>query len=114
MHKNKPISTLEHLYHSLDTRYQGVYFLTGVIKSERGTNSSENTQAVHQRLGTMMTSPDCNTKLIEECTEVHVVDIAYIKADNGIATIPSMPVDVHSFYLTQLLKGIMCEVLLMR
>ena len=62
----------------------------------------------------MMTSPDCNAKLIEECTEVHVVDIAYIKADNGISTIPSMPIDVHSFYLTQLLKGIMCEVLLMR
>ena len=51
------------------------------------------------------------TQLIEQCAEVHGMNIADIEADDGITAIVTVSVDVYALNGTQLLEGISGEIL---
>ena len=58
----------KHLTHTLNACNEGVNLLFRIIQGEGGADSTLNTQAVHQRLCTMMTCADSNAQSIQECS----------------------------------------------
>lgn len=53
---------LKHSTDTTDARHQLVNFLLRIIESEGSTHSTSNTESIHQRMSTMMTSTHCNAQ----------------------------------------------------
>ena len=59
----------------------------------------------------MVTRSDGDAELVEQCAEVHGVDVPDIEADDGITAVVTVSVDVYALNGTQLLEGISGEIL---
>ena len=59
----------------------------------------------------MVTRADGDAELVEQCAEVHGMDIADIEADDGVTAAVTVSVDVYALNGTQLLEGISGEIL---
>ena len=74
----------EHLAHAVNAGNKRVDLLLGIVQSKGSTHGSQHPQTVHQRLCTVMTRTDSDAQTVKECTQIHVVDIAYIEADDSV------------------------------
>ena len=69
----------EHLSDSLYTCDQLVYFFLSVVEGKGSPHRAEHTKAIHKRLGTMVTGAYGNAQLVEQCTHIHMMDVAHIE-----------------------------------
>lgn len=75
----------EHLANAPNARHKGVDLLSRVVKGKRSAHRTQHSQAIHQRLRAVVTRANSNAQLVEQSAHIHVVDVAHVEADDGIA-----------------------------
>lgn len=74
----------EHLAHAVNAGNKRVDLLLGIVQRKGSTHGSQHPQTIHQRLRTMVTRTHGNAQTVKESAQIHVVDIAYIEADDSV------------------------------
>ena len=78
------LTTSKHRVDAFNGCNEGIDFLESVVKCEADARSSEHTQAVHERLGTVMARANGYTETVEQRAPVHMMAVAELRPDDGI------------------------------
>ena len=97
----------QHAAHSLNTLNKRIHLGMCIIKSETGSACPFYAQAMHERLGTMMTRTHSYTQSVKQGAHVQMMDVAHLEGEHSIMMLHTgRTIDVHTLYLTHLLHGI--------
>ena len=77
-----PNGASEHAHHALQRFHEAIDLFDGVVEGKRHAGHAFDPATGHERLRAMVAGADGKTQMVEQCAQIHRVNLAHVERND--------------------------------